>query len=115
MDQFREYGFHSVQVCKLELNFGELGLCVCACLNTACTIVKLQQLRGLVQAEPQPLRRLDEVQSRQVILVVTPNAALGPFRLGHQPLALLEPNGLQVDTGSLGQITDGQPRAGMRK
>ena len=86
MDQFREYGFHPVQVCKLELNFGELGLCVCACLNTACTIVKLQQLRGLVQAEPQPLRRLDEVQSRQVILVVTPNAAWGRSGSGISPL-----------------------------
>ena len=64
MDQFREYGFHPVQVCKLELNFGELGLCVCTGLSAARTIVELQQLRGLIQAEPQPLRSLDEMQSR---------------------------------------------------
>src|SRR5215467_4247438 len=69
-------------------------------------IFKFQKLSDLIETEPQALRGPDEVQARELDLAVAPNAALRPLRFGHQTLALIEANRLNVDAGPLGERAD---------
>ena len=69
-------------------------------------ILKAQQLGDLLQTETQALRRFHEVHPVHVLPATAANAALGFVRFRQQVLALVEPDGLDVDPRHLGEGAD---------
>jgi len=72
------------------------------------TVLQLQQFSYFAETEAESLRGLDESHARQLTFAVTPNATLRPFRLGHQALALIEADRLDVHARSFGEHADGE-------
>ncbi|SDU23348.1 hypothetical protein SAMN05216406_13730 [Nitrosomonas ureae] len=106
--QFRKDGLHARQVRHLLAHVFELVLGQAAGLLAVGAIVEPQQLGDFIQAEAQPLSRFHESHPRHVRLAIAANAAVRLVRFRQQALALIEPDGLHVDAGSLGKNADGQ-------
>src|SRR6185437_7514396 len=70
-------------------------------------ILQRQQLRNLLEAEPQLLCPLDEAETLHVFRCVLSDAANGLRRLGYEPAPLVVSDGFHIDPGLPGNSSDG--------
>ena len=68
----------------------------------------VQEPGDLVELEPQPLRRLDDPQSRDRVGRVHAMPAGGPAGLLEEPASLVVAQGLEVDPGGRGDLAAAQ-------
>lgn len=77
-------------------------------------VLQREQLRNLVQIESQSLGGVHELHPVHVRRPITADAADGAVRLRQQALALIEPDGLDIDPGGLGGGPDSRGFRGVR-
>jgi len=74
-----------LKVCDLRLDLGELGLGACVQSGFGTPAVpmpaRIEQIRYLIEGEPEPLRRLDDAKHGDGFSRVHPMAAQAPLRL----------------------------------
>ncbi len=100
--------FNAPEVGELGAHVTELAFTELTRLIAVHAVIELQQAGNLVEAEPQPLGRFDESQAGNVTGPVMAEASLGSLGFAQQALALVEPDGFDVDTDRLGDGADGQ-------
>src|SRR5215469_1278213 len=88
---------------------GELGFGGSVDLVGGSGLRGTEQLSDLAESEPEPPGPPDECQPPPVALVVLAIARSRPRRLRQQPAALIEPNRLDADSLSGGELPDRQP------
>ena len=72
------------------------------------SVLELEQRSYLLQAESERLRALDEADALDVLHPVAPVGAGRLSGLLHEPAALVIPDGLDANAGSLGDVSYGQ-------
>ncbi len=100
--------FDAVQTGYLDANIHELAFAQFARLVAVHAVVELQQAGDLVEAEAQALGGFDELQAGDVIGSVAAEAALRSLGLAQQALALVEPDGFDIDPCRPGDGADGE-------
>lgn len=107
-DQAREGIFHSVQVRQLGSDVGDFGFGLLPRLRAARSVLQLEEIGDLIEAEAQALGAPDETQPGQVLFPVASDAPTQAIRLEHQAPALIEADGLDIDICRVGQAANGQ-------
>lgn len=98
-EQHRECTFDPREVLQPLAYIGQMPGCQLGGCAAPHPVVELQQLPNFFEAEPQPLRRLDEPQPGDVGSPIAANASHGPLRFLQQSLALVETDRFDVHTG----------------
>ncbi len=102
-----QYRFNALEVGELDPHVLEPAFAQFACLVAVHAVIELQQAGNLVEAETQTLGRLDELQAGNVAGSVAAETSLWSHGFAQQALALVEPDGFDVDPYRLGDGTDG--------